>query len=106
MVKNIKLDENSIKLLENDENYKIYSVEIDYNNLTKNIKDISELLYKEENTAEFLKFLKENAYKDKEKLNIYVVKDPKLGYRIDLSNKENYDLIGILSGKLSTFTLK
>lgn len=106
LVKNIKLNENSIKLLENEENHKIYSVEIEYNNLTKNIKDISELLYKEENTAEFLKFLKENAYKDKEKLNIYVVKDPKLGYRIDLSNKENYDLIGVLSGKLSTFTLK
>ena len=44
LVKDIKLDENSMKLLENKENYKIYSVEVEYNNLTKNIKDISELL--------------------------------------------------------------
>lgn len=106
LVKDIDLNNYSIKLLTNEKKYKIYSVEVEYINLTKNIKDVSELLYKEEDTASFLKFLKENATRKKETINIYVENDPQLGYRIDLSNKENYNLISVLSGGLSDFTLK
>lgn len=106
MVKDIKLNEGSLKLIEDKDNHKIYSLELDYNNLTKNVKDISELLYLESDTAYFLKFLKENSVKDKKTINVYVKNYPELGYRIDLSNKENYNLISVLSGGLSDLTLK
>lgn len=106
LIKDIKLEEDSLKLIEDTDNYKIYSLELEYNNLTKNVKDISELLYLESDTAYFLKFLKENSIKDRKFLNVYVKNDPNLGYRIDLSNKENYNLISVLSGGLSDLTLK
>lgn len=106
LVKDIKLNEGSLKLIEDRDNHKIYSLELAYNNLTKNVKDISELLYLESDTASFLKFLKENSVKDKKTINVYVKNYPELGYRIDLSNKENYNLISVLSGGLSDLTLK
>lgn len=106
LVKDISIKDGSLKLLEEKENYAIYSLELEYNNLSKGIKDVSELLYLESNTPYFLKFLKENSSRDKKLINIYVAKDPLLGYRIDFSNKENYNLISVLSGGLSDLTLK
>lgn len=106
MVKDIRIKTDSIKLVEEKENYAIYSLELEYSNLSKDIKDVSELLYLESNTPYFLKFLKENSSRDKKLINIYVSKDPLFGYRIDFSNKENYNLISVLSGGLSDLTLK
>lgn len=106
LVKNIRIKNSSLKLVEEKENYAIYSLELEYNNLTKGIKDVSELLYLENNTSYFLKFLKENSSRDKKTVNIFLAKDPLLGCRIDFSNKENYNLISVLSGGLSDLTLK
>lgn len=106
LVKDIKIKNSSLKLVEEKENYAIYSLELEYNNLSKDVKDVSELLYLEKDTPYLLKFLKENSSRNKKIVNVYVVKDSLLGCRIDFSNKENYNLISVLSGGLSDLTLK
>lgn len=106
LVRDIRIKNGFLKLVEEKEGYAIYSLELEYNNLCKGIKDVSELLYLESDTPYLLKFLKENSSRNKKIVNVYVVKDSLLGYRIDFSNKENYNLISVLSGGLSDLTLK
>ena len=106
LIKDISIKSGSLKLVEEKEDCAIYSLELEYNNLSNNVKDVSELLYLENDTPYLLKFLKENSSRNKKIVNVYVVKDSLLGYRIDFSNKENYNLISVLSGGLSDLTLK
>ena len=73
MVKDIRIKTDSIKLVEEKENYAIYSLELEYSNLSKDIKDVSELLYLESNTPYFLKFLKENSSRDKKLINLSLI---------------------------------